>query len=146
MSSIYKIITFLLLSFLIAYISIKIQSNFIDTISTNIIGLLTTLFAINIASSTLVAGKLSEISNKTGRDFPNTKSNLRISFNEQIILIVLTFVVGIVRESCLLKTYMDVYTLKLICDSLLIFAFIYYLDILKDIGKALYNLLDANYK
>lgn len=47
----------------------KLESSFADKFAENILALLTTLFAINIASSTLIAGKLREIQDMTGHPF-----------------------------------------------------------------------------
>jgi len=142
----YKIISFGSLAFLFAFITLKLESSFADKFSENIIALLTTLFAINIASSTLIAGKLREIQEKTGHPFTNTKRNLKKSFYEQIIFIAIAFVFGLLRESSLLKQTINPDTLEIICNSVLFFTFIYYLDIIRDIGKSLFDLLDFNDK
>lgn len=120
----------------------KLESCFVDKFAENILALLTTLFAINIASSTLIAGKLREIQDSTGHDFAKTKKQLKRSFYEQIIFIGIAFFIGIIRESNYLQLSFNLNDLKLICDSLLFFCFIYYLDIIRDIGKSLFDLLD----
>jgi hypothetical protein len=120
----------------------KLESNFADQFAENILSLLTTLFAINIASSTLIAGKLREIQNKTGCDFPKTKKNLKNSFYEQIMFIGVVFVFGLLRESKYIHHTIDIDKIKLICNSVLFLCFIYYIDIIRDIGKSLFDLLD----
>lgn len=142
MNNIYKIVTFVSLSIFFAFIAFKLQSSFADKFSENILALLTTLFAINIASSTLIAGKLREIQERTGHAFTRTKKSLKSSFYEQIILIGLAFIFGLLRESKVLQTSLNIETLKVICNSVLFFTFIYYLDIIRDIGKSLFDLLD----
>lgn len=142
MNKIYKSVTFIVLSFILALISLKLKSSFSDKFADNVLALLTTLFAINIASSTLIAGKLREIQNVTGHPFIQTKKNLKNSFYEQIIFIIIAFIIGLIRESNYLKIIINIDNLKLICNSVLFLSFIYYIDIIRDLGKALFDLLD----
>lgn len=142
MNNIYKIVTFVFVSISFAFLAFKLESSFADKFAENILALLTTLFAINIASSTLIAGKLREIQDKTGHPFTKTKKNLKRSFYEQLIFIALAFVFGLLRESKILQASLNPDTLKIICNSVLFFNFIYYLDIIRDIGKSLFDLLD----
>lgn len=142
MNNLYKYITFAALGFLLAYIALRLESTFADKFAENILALLTTLFAINIASSTLVAGKIRDIQDKTGHNFPKTKTNLKWSFYEQIILIAIAFVAAIARESKYLDDLLIDNTCVLICNSIIFFTFIAYLEIIRDIGKSLFDLLD----
>ncbi|WP_136669330.1 hypothetical protein [Flavobacterium sp. H122] len=146
MNNIYKIVAFTSISALFAFISMKLQSTFVDKFAENILALLTTLFAINIASSTLIAGKLREIQEKTGYPFIKTKKSLKGSFYEQIIFIGLAFIFGLIRESKYLLTIFEADYFKLVCDSVLFFAFFSYLDIIRDIGKSLFDLLEFDEK
>lgn len=142
MNNIYKYIAFVSLSFILSYLGMKLESTFADKFAENILALLTTLFAINIASSTLIAGKLREIQDKTGYKFVKTKNNLKSSFYEQITLIAIAFVIGMARESKYLQNLIESETCMLICNSILFFCFIAYLEIIRDIGKSLFDLLD----
>lgn len=142
MNRIYKAISFLFLGFILAYITMKLESNFVENFSNNLLTLLTTLFAINIASSTLIAGKLREIQDKTGHPFPKTKESLKFSFYEQIVFIGLAFIFSMLQESTFLKNQFEEVHLNLVCNSILFFCFIYYLDIIRDIGKSLFDLLE----
>ena len=135
-----------MIGFAFAFLSFKLQSSFSDKFSESILALLTTPFAINIASSTLIAGKIHEIQRESGYEFTKTKSNLRLSFYEQIIIIVLAFIVTLLRESEVLKYNYGKENIHLICNSILFACFIYYVDIIRDIGKALFQLLDFNKK
>lgn len=142
MDRIYKIISILVISFGLSYISYKIESSFVDKFAENTLALLTTLFAINIASSTLIAGKVREIQDKTGLNFKKTKTELRRSFYTQITLIIIAVIFGILRESKESLFLFDLNELKLFCDTILFFCFICYVDIIKDIGLGLFDLLD----
>lgn len=139
-----KILAFLSISAFIAFIVMKLESTFADKFAENILALLTTLFAINIASSTLIAGKLREIQEKTGFKFSKTKKSLKDSFYEQIIFIGVAFLFGVLRESEYLKTSLDCEYFKLVCNTILFYTFISYLDIIRDIGKSLFDLLEYN--
>lgn len=146
MNSLYKYIAFTTISFLLAFFAMRLESTFADKFAENILALLTTLFAINIASSTLIAGKLREIQDKTGFAFEKTKKNLKWSFYEQIILIGVSFIVAIARESKYLQSLTEPDICKLICNSIIFFTFISYLEIIRDIGKSLFDLLDFDNK
>lgn len=146
MNNFYKIVTFLSISALFAFVAMKLESTFVDKFSESILALLTTLFAINIASSTLIAGKVREIQNLTGHPFTKTKKNLKTSFYEQIIFIGVALVASLLRDSIFLTNLIQAQYLKLICDTFLFLSFIYYLDIIRDIGKALFDLLDYDNK
>ena len=102
----------------------KLESTFADKFAENILALLTTLFAINIASSTLIAGKLREIQEKTGFQFTKTKKSLKGSFYEQIIFIGVAFLFGVLRESEYLKKNLDCEYFKLFCNTVLFYRFI----------------------
>ena len=124
----------------------KLESTFADKFAENILALLTTLFAINIASSTLIAGKLREIQEKTNFEFKKTKKSLKSSFYEQIIFIGLAFIFGLIRESKFLENIFNNDYLHLVCNSVLFYTFISYLDIIRDIGKSLFDLLEFDDK
>ena len=144
MNRFYKIVAFLSISAFIAFSVMKLESTFADKFAENILALLTTLFTINIASSTLIAGKVREIQEKTGYQFSKTKKSLKGSFYEQIIFIGVAFLFGVLRESEYLKTNLNCEYFKLVCNSILFYTFISFLDIIRDIGKSLFDLLEYN--
>lgn len=142
MNRIYKIITFVTVSIALSALAFYLKSDFVNKFAENLISLLTTLLAINIASSTLIAAKVSEIKAKTGYHFNKTRKNLKASFYEQIILIAIAFVVVMIGESCVLKSKINSDYFEIGVNSILFFTFINYLDIIRDIGKSLFDLLD----
>ncbi len=142
MNRVYKIITFVTISFALSALAFYLKSDFVNKFAENLISLLTTLLAINIASSTLIAAKLSEIKAKTGYHFNKTRTNLKASFYEQIILIAIAFVVVMIGESCVLISKINSDYFEIGVNSILFFTFINYLDIIRDIGKSLFDLLD----
>jgi len=146
MSELHRILSFLFVGFILSSLTFFLDSSFIDNFSKNILALLTTLLAINIASSTLISIEIRAIQNLTGADFPKSKKNLKSTLYEQIILIYISLIVSIFRESCYLKSILPSNLILIISDSVLFFCFIYYLDIILDIGKSLYDLLDFKFK
>lgn len=142
MNSVYKIISFIVIAFILAYSCLKLDSSFSNKFADNILSLLTTLFAINIASSTLIASKIREIQDRTGHHFEKSKGNLRTSFNEQLVLIGVAFLATLIRESAVVQNAVGINLTCLTCDTILFACFIYYIDIIKDIGAALFQLLD----
>lgn len=142
MNSVYKVISFWVIGFLLSYLSEKMQSTFTDAFAQNILALLTTLFAINIASSTLIAGKLSDIQDRTAQTFEKTKFNLRRSFYEQLVIIIIAFIATLLRESKVLQKSCSADSIHLYADAVLFGCFIYYVDIIRDLGRALFELLN----
>src|SRR5659263_207105 len=99
MDEVYKIISYLFVSFLISLGAKEIDSDFISRFSSDFITLLTTLLAINIASGSLIAGKLKEINLKTGQSFSKTSRELKRSLLIQLVLIAISFVILVLKSS-----------------------------------------------
>lgn len=144
MNEFYKSVTYLVIAFLICFVADKLKSNFINNFGENFISLLTTLLAINIASGSLIAGKLKEINIKTGQKFENTSKELRRSLTIQLVLIAISFFVLLLKSSKIISDCIGVSALSLISNTITIGIFIYYLDTIKDLGQALFSLLNFN--
>lgn len=142
MNELYKSVTYLVVAFLICLLSTTLKSDFINEFAENFIALLTTLLAINIASGSLIAGKLKEINLKTGQKFEKTTKELKRSLTIQLILITISFLNLVLKSSLLISNIIGVDTLDLIANTITIGIFIYYLDTIKDLGQALFALLD----
>ena len=146
MNEFYKSVTYLVVSFLICYLSVLLKSNFVNGFADNFIALLTTLLAINIASGSLIAGKLKEINIATGQKFEKTVSELKKSLTIQLILIAISFIVLLLKSSKLISGLIGVSNLEIITNTITIGIFIYYLDTIKDLGLALFSLLNFDDK
>ncbi|MFD1770864.1 hypothetical protein [Sphingobacterium suaedae] len=146
MNNIYKILTFIFISIIAAYASHLLNSSFANKFAENILALLTTLFAINIASSTLIASKIREIQDKTSYAFKKSKTSLKSVFHEQIVIIVIAFVASLLRESSILQDFLSKKIVCILSDSVIFFTFIFFIDVIKDIGVALFELLDFEEK
>ena len=146
MTEFYKSVTYIVIAFLICLFAQEIESSFINDFANNFIGLLTTLLAINIASGSLIAGKLKEISIQTGHGFDKTKKELKRSLSVQLVLIAISFVILLIKTSKLFSNLLGANTLALVSNTITVAIFIYYLDTIKDLGQALFSLLDFDKK
>lgn len=144
MSEFFKLVTFLTISFIICYLSIILESDFVNGFADDFIALLTTLLAINIASSSLIAGKLKELNIQTGHKFEKTTKELKRSLTIQLILIAISFIVLLVKSSKMISGIIGFNNLEIITNTITIGVFIYYLDTIKDLGMALFSLLNFN--
>lgn len=142
MNDFYKSVTYLVIAFLICFAAEKLKSDFINNFGGNFISLLTTLLAINIASGSLIAGKLKEINIKTGQKFEKTSKELRRSLTIQLILIAISFFILLLKSSKIISDCIGASALSLISNTITIGIFIYYLDTIKDLGQALFSLLN----
>lgn len=144
MDEVYKIISYLVISFLISLGAKEIDSDFISKFSSDFITLLTTLLAINIASGSLIAGKLKEINLKTGQSFSKTTRELKRSLLIQLILIAISFVILVLKSSTKISVLIGADMMELISNTITVAIFIYYLDCIMDLGRALFSLLNSN--
>ena len=142
MNEFYKTVTYLVVSFFICYLSVTLESNFINGFADNFIALLTTLLAINITSGSLIAGKLKELNLSTGQKFEKTIKELKRSLTVQLILIAISFIVLLVKSSIVISNLIGVRCLEITTNTMTIGIFIYYLDTIKDLGLALFSLLN----
>ena len=120
-------------------ISYYLESNFLlDFLSSNLIIILLTLLAINTATTGLLSIKMAELETKfSDLDFKKTYSEMKLSLKEQIVLIVLSLLVLIVNDSKLIEFQFK----NFIIGTFLTCIFIYALDILRDTGISVFNLL-----
>lgn len=142
MTEVYKSVTYLVIAFLINLGSKYLGSDFIDGFTNEFISFLTTLLAINIASSSLIASQLKDVHEKTGQSFSSTISELKRSLIIQLILIGVAFVFLTLKKSVILEKTISRGTLTLICNTVNLTIFIYFLDTIYDLGKALFSFLN----
>ena len=140
MNYVKNIFAYLGAAFIITLVSSQLQSSFLSKfLYDNIITLLITLLAINTATSSLIISKLQEIAKELKRDFNLTYRELKNSLIEQIILIGAATVLLILKDSKWLLNNFSHH--NLIFDSLLTAVFIYAMDILRDTGKAIFDII-----
>ena len=138
-----RISLMIIISIAIEAICLFLQSNFLVPFLVNkIVEIQITLIAINTATSSFIVSKLQEISKLYDRSFKSIYEEIKLSLFEQIALIVFSILCLTIRQSSLLmplfKSYSD---LKYIFGVFMIFSFICSIDILRDTGAAMFNIL-----
>lgn len=140
-------ITFnILLSIGAGYLLTELQS-FLGTtyltsfLKQNLITLLVALIAINSATLSIVLTKVRELLDKSGQQgaFANTKRQMILSVNEQVVLIIVAMLLLIVQDSDFLKSHVEYVTFL---NVLIIGCFVYALRILHDTAKSVFVILD----
>ncbi|MFS4491730.1 hypothetical protein [Maribacter sp. 2308TA10-17] len=131
-------------SFGIAFILIVfeyfLESSFLSLfLKENLVGLLLTLMAINTATSTVISGKLEEISERTGADFADVIKEIKFSLVEQIALIIMAVILLIIEDSKVLETKVEYF--DTLINILLATILVYAVDILRDTGVAIFNIV-----
>lgn len=131
---------FLVTSLIVVLISQAIESTSVfKYLQENIIGLLLTLLAINIASSGLIAAKIQDILVEFPKfDFSESLKEMKISLLEQVILLGVSIITLIVSDS-LMITYVHK---ELIGNTILFSILIYAINILWDTGQAVFIIID----
>jgi hypothetical protein len=136
-----KILCVLVLSIAIEALSIYIESPFlIEFLKNKIVEILITLMAINTATSSFIVSKLQDIGKQFNTSFKKTYQEIKFSLVEQIILLVLSILILTFLYSKTAEPYLTE-KVRYIADVVLIFNFIYAIDILRDTGVAMFNIL-----
>lgn len=136
-----KIFLFLIYSVALEAIFIFINSDFLVVfLKQRIIEILLTLLAINTATSAFIVSKLQEIGSQYKHSFKGTYNEIKLSLIEQIVLIAVSASILISLDSVLLKPLIGE-KLNYVFDVILIFCFIYAIEILRDTGTAMFDIL-----
>ncbi len=142
MKTLKNISFFVILGGVINYLCAILKSSYLTNfLNENIILIFIPLLAINITTSSFIIGKLSDITEKYGTNFTNTYKELKTALFEQLILIIIAIVCLIVKNSCYFIQLGSNY--MFIADSLLIGAFIYNIDILRDTGISIFQIFET---
>lgn len=131
---------FILLSTILNGLSIYLESKFlIKFLSSNLIIVLLTLLAINTATTGLLSIKMAELQTRFKElDFKPTYKEMKFALKEQVVLIVISIIILIINGSKLITFNYK----EFIIGSLLTTVFIYAIDILRDTGVAVFDLLE----
>lgn len=136
-----KIGLFFLIAVAVQAICVYIESDFIaEFLKAKIVGILITLLAINTATSSLIVSKLQDIGKQYNESFVDTYREVKFSLVEQIFLIALSISILTVLKSSVIAPLLTQKT-SYIFDVVLIFNFIYAIDILRDTGVAMFDIL-----
>lgn len=120
-------------------VSYYLESSFLlNFLNSNLIIILLTLLAINTATTGLLSIKMAELETKfNDLDFKNVYNEMKFSLKEQIVLIIISLLVLIVNDSKLFAFQFK----SFIIGTFLTSIFVYALDILRDTGVSVFDLL-----
>ena len=141
-----KVIAYLAISSLLSYLANNGDREFVKEFSSTIISLLTTILAINIPTSTLIVSEINRIKEKTNIHSTATFNELKHWLIMQIAVLVCLFVIQIVCSFLKNKNIIDGTIINIISGSFVIAAFIYYLEVIYDLGVALFDLITFKVK
>lgn len=121
--------------------SILKSSYLLDFIKDNLVMLLIALLAINSTTLALVMTKVKELIDKTGKKdfFQKTKKEMLFSVKEHIVLIGFVILLLMLNSSPIINEYKHTTT---ICNVLLVSSMIYSLQMLYDVSKSAFIILD----
>ncbi len=130
---------YIILGFLLTLLSWGLESQYLyKFLKENIVSLLITILAINIATLGLITSRIQDILNKYDVDFKDTTKEMKILLYEQVTLIFISIVSLTIFEGNII-TYENK---NLILEGILNTVLIYSINILLDAGKAVFILID----
>ncbi|MCS2890432.1 hypothetical protein NXY11_22430 [Parabacteroides faecis] len=140
-----KIITYITISCGLSYLAYEGNGSFFIEFLKNIIPLLATLLAINMTSSALIAGELSKLRIKYPKaDLTATNKEMKKTFIFQLYLLIALFIIFLLRDALIIQNLEIKKIVTLISNAFAIGIFLYYLEIIYDLGKALFDILNFN--
>jgi len=130
----------LVISLIVVLVSQAIDSKSVFVyLEENIIGLLLTLLAINIASSGLIAAKIQDILVEFPEfDFSESLKEMKISLFEQVVLLIVCIISLILSDSSLI----DFEHKSTLSNTILFSILVYAINILWDTGQAVFIIID----
>lgn len=145
MNKIYKIVAYISISFGLSYLVSIGTGDFFDQFINSAIPLLATLLAINITASALIASEL----NRLKQAYPNAETKdtafeLKQTLIYQVVFIIALFIVFIVRDWLIESNFLYIRIYKLFANACLIGVFMFFFEIIYDLGKGLLRIIDFN--
>lgn len=143
-----KFTIYALISCSISFLTFWSKSNFISNFSNTIIPLLSTILTINITTSALLSSEIKKFILNTPNSethFKDTITEIKWTFKIQIILISSLFIILIIKDIPFLTSTEELKKWnQIITDAYVIGVFIYFLEIIYDLGIALFQILEHN--
>ncbi|MBK7220053.1 MAG: hypothetical protein IPH94_01555 [Saprospiraceae bacterium] len=134
---------FIVIAIFFKVVSANFESKFLmEFLEDDLISILITVFAINTATNSLLIADLANLSKAKDIKFKNSYNQIKISITEQLIIIILGFLLLIIIDSGDNLSN----EIKYIVETLLISTFIYSLDILRDTAMAVFKLIEFRNK
>lgn len=134
--------TLLVIGFVVNGLATLIGSTFLCSfLDENLILLLVALFAINTTTASVILTKMREIADRhPDVDFQTTRSQMKVSSFEQVLLIIFAIVIGILKTSPWMTAHIP--HVNFVLNSILIGVFAYAIHILYDTARGVYVILD----
>ena len=140
MNRILKIIAYL--AFVLSYLANNGCRDFIKGLSDNIISLLATILTINIPTSTLIISEINKIKDKFSIDSSPAFKELRHGLIAQIFVLCSLIVILIVCDFIQNMDFITSWKIHIISGTFVLASLIYYLEVIYDLGIALFKLID----
>jgi len=142
MNYLYKTAFFILTGFLASYICQVIGSDYLrDFLSSQLVGIIITLMAINTATCSFLIAKLDDLKKGKPIDFSKTTTSIKNSLIEQVIIMSLAIVIGVLSSSKTIN-YNNINS-DLIFTSLRCAIFINTIQILNDTGLLMFDIFES---
>jgi len=147
MNRVYKIIAYLTVSLLLSCLIFWGDNSFFNSFLQNIIPLLATLFAINVTANSLVTSELNKLKiAHPEANIRNPLKEIKKVFLAQIVIILALFFILILRDFLSGINFPCKNIVTIVTNACVIGSFFYFLEIIADIGKALFMIIDFNSK
>ena len=145
MNKAYKIIAYIAVSGVISWIAYINGSSFFESFNGLLIPLLATLLAINITTSSLVAGELRKIRNEYPQcNIGKSTNEIKRIFKIQIFLIVTLLILLIFKDCSFVEDNIEDQYVTIFTNGCVIAVFCYFLEIIYDLGCSLFDIINFN--
>lgn len=145
MNKIYKIIAYLAVSCFLSWLSYSNENSFFIGFNNIVIPLLATLLAINITTSSLIAGELRKIQTANPNSkIKDAKYEIKRIFKTQLFLICSLLGLFIIKDCSLIVEYIEQKYIDIAVNACVVGVFIYFLEIIYDLGCSLFDIINHN--
>jgi|GEM_PF-4417177 hypothetical protein len=140
----------IVVSVLMLLLAGALESKFFDELVQSSLEVMCGIFAINIASTALIAELIHKISEKTGASFSKSRSTLRRELKIQAMMIVCTVLLMVVYYIDYASPHVSINLIKyktqitFVSEVGILSVFLYFVWITYDLAKALFAVLGSN--
>lgn len=147
MNKIIKIIAYIAIAYFLSEIANSSSREFITKFSENIISILATILAINVPTSIIIVSEILKIQKEYENiDTSKTFKELRYGLMTQIFVLCSLILILCVCDFFYNKNIIDNHEINIISGTFVIASFIYYMEVIYDLGIALFQLMEFNNK
>lgn len=101
--------------------------------------------AINITTSSLIAGELRKIKKENPQcDIGRSTDEIKRIFKIQIVLIASLLVLFIIKDCRWIKQFVDEKWIIIVSNGYVIAVFVYFLEVIYDLGCSLFDIINYN--